>query len=274
MIDFEELYFTPDSLSRLARKLRGSMSQREVADKANVSQSNVSKVENDPGSRPETAVRIIEAISDYKFAGAPRYRIAHRPGRDFSGDTYESLAYHLRVLFFISWKARSLMEIRDQYPGRDQKGRYVETGKMRLKVGTMSKGAVVALQDLLERNLLDYSIDAYSFEERWAALRLKYKKMADGGREGGNPGLGLSEAQIEAAIEEALSSEPGEQGPDCYYLGDDGKEISLEGKAAYCSFSTTSDGQVVVEKVGGGPGSPIMDRITEEESDLPPLGSA
>jgi len=256
VLEHPETYLSPSDLRALsiASRKRKNMKQRDVADAIGTTSSNVSQAENDPEGRAHTLIRILEEITDYRFDEDPRFKLIKCPRRELNGDTFESLSYHLRVLFFMDWGACTLGDLQNQFPGYPQKENepHIETDRMRLKVGSTSKGAAIALQDLLQENLVEHGgLDVYSQEEQSDRLKRKYQQKL---------GDELSKEQIEAAVETVLDSDPGQQGPGCWLL-DDGEKVDLEGKAVYCSFTLTKAGRSIITKMGS-----IKDRIRQEEA--------
>lgn len=246
-MELEELYFTQSSLSRLVRQLRGDMSQREVAEQVGVAQSNVSEVENRPGVRPGTALTIIEELSDFRFEEEPRYKVRKHPRRDLSGETFESLAYHLRLLFYLSYRKCSLIDIQNEFPGypSDESGPFVETEDFRIEVDPLCEGASMALQDLFVDQLVDFStFDVYTLDKLRSRLRRKYQRMAE---EDESVESRFSEEQIEVAVEYMVNRDPGVQPKDCWYI-EDGSKVDLEGRGVYCSINMTEEGEKLVHE--------------------------
>lgn len=258
-MEIEELYFTQSSLSRLARQLRGDMSQREVAEQVGVAQSNVSEVENRPGVRPGTALKIIEGLSDFEFEEEPRYKVKNHPSRDLSGGIFESLAYHLRLLFYLSYRKCSLIDIQNEFPGypSDESGPFVETNDFRIEVDPLCEGASTALQDLFIDEFVSLgTFDVYTLEELRKRLRRKYQRMMKGDESGQSR---FSEEQIESAIDHMVDRDPGVQPEGCWYTKN-GERIDLEGKGIYCSILLTDKAKEMVHNTFGS----LQDRFRKE----------
>lgn len=251
-----ETYLSPSDLRDFVIESRKQkdLKQKDIADAIDTTPSNISQAENNPEGRAPTLIRILEEITDYRFDENPRFKITECPERELNGETFESLSYHLRVLFFMHWGACALGDLQNQFPGYPEKGDepHIETDEMRLRVGPVSNGAAIALQDLLRDGLVRREgFDVYSQKEQRERLKRTYQRQI---------GAELSKGQIEAAVEAALANDPGQQGHDCWYMKD-GEKLSLDGKAVYCSFTLAEAGRSVITKMGH-----VKDRFQREEA--------
>jgi transcriptional regulator with XRE-family HTH domain len=250
--DFEEHYLSPDSIGNLAGRVRRirNLSQEEVASRLGIAQSNVSEAENHPERRPGTAIRIIESLSGLRFEKEPRYKIKD-PNRDLTGERFESLAYHLRILSYLHFSPRSLADIRDQFPGYSSEGsRYIETSEMHLRIGDLSRGATIALEDLLSEGLIKF--DAFKVTSRKERRNQFREEMQNPEEER----LGYFGEQTKRTMENAadldLASRWEKQDSECWYE-DSGRKVDLGGKWISCFLSLSEDGETIIKKMGGIP---------------------
>lgn len=249
-MEFEESYFVKSSLSKLVRRVRGSKSQGDVVEKTGVAQPNISKIENNPGSLPGVAIEVIEKLSDYQFEEEPRYKVRHHRTRELTSDVFESLAYHLRLLFYMKYRgsgSSDLVAIGGEFPGHpfEGSGPRVETEERKIQVGNLCEGASMALEDLLTESLVDFrKFEVFSLEERREELRRWYRNV------GKTRSNGFSESQIQSFVDQAVKSKVGVQPEGTWYV-DNGEQIDLEGKGINCSFQLTNEGRKIVTETFG-----------------------
>lgn len=245
-----ETNLDPESLKGLAVELRKrppSRNQGEVAEMLGISQSNLSEAENNPASRAKTLVRVIESLSDFRFEQDPLYKTEHNPDRDLSGETFESLYYHMPLLFYLCHRQSChLLDLQSQFPDYSSEGvqRYIETDsvegreKVCLGVGMLNVGATGALQDLLDEGLAGIGEFEVYGRNDFRDLVARYRSNRSGTR----PWDGFKNVHYH------ISNTPGAQGENCWYVNKSGDQISLEGKGVYVSFHPTENAQEIVEE--------------------------
>lgn len=260
-------HLSPSDLKNLAielRKRRG-WSQEDVGDMVGISRSNVSDAENNPSSRVNTLVRMIEETSDFQFAEESRRRVKHNPHRDFSGRIFERLRYHMPMLFYFHhYRSCHLLDLQLQfldYSAPENEGAYVKTEsvngleEVRLHAGKMDKGAAKALQDLLDEGLVRIDeLDVYEEKDHSGPTEKYLKNMS-------------RVAPFEPSKPKYLNqigSTPGIQKEGCWQIVDGEKE-TLEGKRVYLTFLADSEVTEIVKGKLGGVYSKLREERGEDE---------
>ncbi len=261
-------HLSPSDLKNLAIELRKrrDWSQEDVGDMVGISRSNVSDAENNPSSRVNTLVRMIEETSDFQFAEEPRRKVKHNPHRDFSGRIFERLRYHMPMLFYFHhYRSCHLLDLQLQfldYSAPENEGTYIKTEsvngleEVRLHAGKMDEGAAKALQDLLDEGLVKVDeLDVYEKRDyhRLADRYLKNMRRTDPF----NPSRPKYRNQI--------GGTPGTQKEGCWQIADGGKE-TLEGKGVYLTFLADSEVTEIVKGKLGGVYSKFREERGEDES--------
>lgn len=266
-------HLAPSDLKNLAIELRKryGKSQKDVAeDHLDSTKTNVSDAENNPASRANTLVRIIENLSDYQFAEEPRREVKHNPHRDFSGGVFERLQYHMQMLFyFYHYTSCHLLDLQLQfldYSAPENEGTYIRTKsvngpeEVRLHMGTMDEGAAKTLQDLLDEGLVEVDeFDVYEEREHHRVTEEYLKNMAR--TDPFTPHRPKYRNQI--------GGTPGTQKEGCWRIvggekeTSEGKKEILEGKVVYVTFLAGSEVTEIVEgKLEG-----VYSKLYEERGD-------
>lgn len=259
-------YLSPLDLKNLAVELRKryDKSQKDVAeDHLDTTQTNVSNAENNPTERANTLVRIIEGLSDFRFAEEPRREVKHNPHRDFSGGVFERLQYHMQMLFYFHhYTSCHLLDLQLQfldYSAPENEGTYVETQsasgseEIRLHTGTMDEGAAKTLQDLLDEGLVKVNeLNVYEEREYHRLTERYLKNMAR--TDPFSPHRPKYRNQIVGT--------PGTQKEGCWRIVDGEKE-TLEGKGVYLTFRAKDKITDIVEGELGG----VYAKLLKERGD-------
>jgi transcriptional regulator with XRE-family HTH domain len=239
-VNLDELYVPLSALgARIARCRREQgKSQAEVADALGIGQSDVSLAENHPTERPATAHRLAQALCGLDLDDEPHYRIETHPTRDRDSPTFDGLAYHLRLLFSVDgYPSQSclLADLARQFPAHaDAPARTLDTPSLRCAVGSMSEGAVQALDDLLTDGLLAVeALDAAPPDAAPAARRSRLEAA------------GFSARQVEAALGRVGAGTPTPQPAGFQYRPDDDPTVDLGGRLLTVSFGLTEPGDAL-----------------------------
>lgn len=243
-----EFYISVSDLGSAVKRGRRErhLSQSALAEEMGISQSNVSRAENNPARSPETARRIVEHLHAVELDETPFYRVRKSSGSELNNlSIHQSLSYHLRVLFVIQYmNPAPITDIPQEFPdiSSEEPAMIEQKEEKRLCIGHVAPGAAQALEDLLNDDLVTFhKFRAFSTEERREQLRRKYEMIKGE--------LGLSRQGVEAAVDAAIQGNVGYQPEGTWRVNDQGNRVPLEGQIVYYSLKPTEKGDEICKNL-------------------------